>query len=88
MSKTIHSCLDIAGYLELGKNNPTEIFGSIFNNPDGSNMHPLEAKRVLEESLAIGRKVLPFGHCEGFSYQTGCPGHEYEPEIDLSEVPQ
>jgi hypothetical protein len=28
------------------------------------------------DELAKGRKVLPTGPCEGFSYDAGCPGHD------------
>lgn len=36
-----------------------------------------EARRVLLDYLRQGKKFLPTGDdCEGFSYQTGCPGHE------------
>jgi hypothetical protein len=34
-----------------------------------------EAKRELLNQLAMGRKVLPIGDCDNFSYETGCPGH-------------
>ena len=34
-----------------------------------------EARDYLKECLNKGYKVIPFGECEGFDYQTGCPGH-------------
>jgi hypothetical protein len=35
-----------------------------------------EAIEWLYDELAKGRRVLPMGPpCEGFSYETGCPGH-------------
>lgn len=35
-----------------------------------------ELRHALTEELAQGHKVLPTGApCEGWSYETGCPGH-------------
>ncbi len=40
-----------------------------------------EAVRGMVEELAQGHRVIPFGPpCEGFSYVTGCPGHEIPEE--------
>jgi hypothetical protein len=40
-------------------------------------MTATEGKLFLMECLQKGWEVLPLGQpCEGFSYQTGCPGHE------------
>jgi hypothetical protein len=37
----------------------------------------LGASRLME--CGFGRRVLPMSdECEGFDYQTGCPGHEYD----------
>jgi hypothetical protein len=39
-----------------------------------------EAWNALADELAKGHRVIPVGDaCEGFSYQTGCPGHETSP---------
>lgn len=36
-----------------------------------------ELKRILIDYLILGIKVLPVGEkCEGWSDETGCPGHE------------
>ncbi len=36
-----------------------------------------EVKDYFWQCLNEGKRVLPMaGHCEGFSYQTGCPGHD------------
>jgi len=35
-----------------------------------------EVKEFLEEQLFWGYKYLPLEDCEGFNYETGCPGHE------------
>lgn len=38
-----------------------------------------EVRQILVETLANGTLFLPAGQpCEGWSYQTGCPGHERE----------
>lgn len=40
------------------------------------------SKKRLELEAFKGRKVLPFGEpCEGFSYETGCPGHPIEETV-------
>jgi hypothetical protein len=42
-----------------------------------------ELRQMLTDELAKGHKVLPIGKpCEGWSWETGCPGHEApeEPE--------
>jgi hypothetical protein len=71
MGRIIHCCLDIAGFLRQAKQEPA-LASNLFKGLSSS-----EAIKVLEENLAIGRKVLPFSNdCEGFDYRTGCPGHE------------
>lgn len=72
--RKIHCCLDIEGFLNQARRDP-RLAGSIFKNTGSQ-----EAIRILEENLAIGRKVLPFADCEGFDYRTGCPGHEIKGE--------
>jgi hypothetical protein len=40
-----------------------------------------ELKRILIDYLILGIKVLPSGKkCEGWSDETGCPGHEKDGE--------
>src|SRR5580765_1797039 len=70
--KTVHMCLDIRG--ALMNYGPSDYVG-MFKRDDGSLMSWREAKATLMDELAKGRKVLPFGDCEGFDYETGCPGH-------------
>ncbi len=72
-TKTIHLCLDIEGFLNQAKKEPS-MAKNLFKGRTAQ-----EAIKILEENLAIGRKVLPFSsECEGFDYRTGCPGHELE----------
>lgn len=75
MSKTIHLCLDIEGALNKARHDPN-LAASMFAGISDSK----EVIKILEQNLRIGRKVLPFGECEGFDYRTGCPGHE-KPEV-------
>lgn len=43
----------------------------------GRPLTPKQAESALRRLQAEGIKVLPLSkECEGFSYQTGCPGHE------------
>ena len=65
--------LDIRGFLM--NNTRKRDYAHMFRHDDGRLMTPDEAKAELLNQLAMGRKLLPFGECEGFSYETGCPGH-------------
>jgi hypothetical protein len=74
MSKIIHLCADIRGLLE---NNTRR--GSLNNtliDDDGRKLTHDEARDYLYECLGKGWKVIPFGDCDNFDYQTGCKGHE------------
>ena len=49
---------------------------------DGSKMTGEQLKAAFIEELSKGHKVIPLGKpCEGFSYVTGCPGHEEPKEM-------
>jgi hypothetical protein len=48
----------------------------MFAYQNGQKLSGKEVREVLYDELAKGRKVIPMGEpCEGFSYDTGCPGH-------------
>lgn len=50
------------------------------DDDDGRTLTPTEVKMEFLQALSEGKKVIPAGPiCEGFSYETGCPGHETEP---------
>jgi hypothetical protein len=69
VSQRIHLSLDIRG----------AIAGTgwrAVSSPDGRRVKKAEAIEWLMDRLGEGKRVLPMGPCEGFSYQTGCPGHE------------
>lgn len=77
-SMTIHVGLSIRGALKFN----TRELGMMFRKLDGRGyISADDAKKHLEEHLAAGRLYLPIGPiCEGFSYQSGCPGHRVEGE--------
>ena len=45
-------------------------------------LSPQEVENHFWDLHSKGIKVIPIGEpCEGFSYQTGCPGHEVQDAI-------
>lgn len=76
MSKTVHMCVDIEGVLRW----PDAELQKLFMDPDGQKRPGRYVRDWLRLQLAQGKRVLPMGNpCDGFSYQTGCPGHPVEP---------
>ena len=73
MSEKRHMVLDIEGFL-LNHNRVSD-YEKLFCDDNGAFMDGRRAKLELLERLRRGDKYLPFGDCEGFSTQTGCPGH-------------
>jgi len=70
--RTIHCCLDIRGALRW----PLRRLRGMFRI-DGRACSGAQAREILLDHLSQGRRVLPMGEpCEGFSYETGCPGHQ------------
>jgi hypothetical protein len=77
MTKTVHMCVDIRGLMQRPKRELKNWFCKL----DGRYATASEAWDYLADELAKGHKVLPYGpECEGFSYETGCPGHEVHGE--------
>lgn len=71
MSRVMHLCLDIRGAIQ-GTGWKALSFKGMRRRPT-----KVEAINWLMDRLAEGKKVLPMAEdCEGFSYETGCPGHE------------
>jgi len=67
----VHMCVDIAGILRQSD----KMLGNLFMD-EGRHRRGKEVREWLKLQLAQGKRVLPMGKaCEGFSYQTGCPGH-------------
>ena len=43
---------------------------------DGKTLNTVkEVREFLRGQQALGRRVLPYGECDNFDYQTGCKGH-------------
>jgi hypothetical protein len=73
VSRHIHLCLDIRGAIQ-------GTAWKCLSRKDGRPIKKAEAIEYLMDRLAEGKKVLPMGGpCEGFSHETGCPGHD---EVD------
>jgi len=71
-TRRVHFSLDISGALKRPKDwvNCITVDGKTFATAE-------EVTSFLKEQLALGRRLLPLADdCEGFDYQTGCPGHE------------
>jgi len=67
----IHVCQDVDGAL---RNWTKKQWQSVAKN---NGMSIDEAKAEFKKYQAEGKRVIPIGPaCEGFSFQTGCPGHE------------
>lgn len=81
MTRSIHICLDVRGCIHNG-----EWRRSMVGCCTDATGRKLTAREILDELLdhvAAGHKVIPFGEpCEGFSYETGCPGHPEGSEED------
>lgn len=82
MSRVFHMSVDIRGLMSAKKSQRK----NLLRREDGRYMTPDEAFDALADQLAMGRKSLPFGEkCEGFSYETGCPGHATKPDDPWGE---
>lgn len=74
----IHNCLDVAGCL---RRSTRELTG-LFKRHSGAPVTGYQARQYLLAQQAKGVRVLPVGEpCAGFSYQTGCPGHQEAPDV-------
>lgn len=75
MKIEMHMCLDIEGAIKNSK----VLKGCFIPLDDGRVLNTIaEIRDFLRGQLAMGRKVLPIGHCDNFDYQTGCKGHIIE----------
>ena len=82
VGKTFHLCIDLRGALKHFR--PKEWRG-VMSGTDGHLMTPDEVKSYFLDRLAEGKRVIPCGPCDGFDYQTGCPGHPAPPPTPLPE---
>ena len=71
----IHICQSVEGALKnWGKREWRSMAVS-------NNMTPEDVKIEFQILHRQGKRVIPIGEpCEGFSYETGCPGHVIEEE--------
>jgi len=75
---TYHMCVDIRGAIKWHNSR----LKSLFCDSEGKPVSAEAAREHLFDQLQMGRKVIPFGKpCDGFSYESGCPGHIKESEV-------
>lgn len=74
MGTKIHVCQSVGGAL---KNWGKKEWASVAKSNNMTIDALKEQFRIMEFE---GKRVIPIGDpCEGFSYLTGCPGHEEKP---------
>ena len=80
MPRTIHVCVDVRGLLRGLAFSEDPWFMEILNDPEtGKAITKEELFEKLCDELIAGHRKMPIGEpCDGFSYETGCPGHEHE----------
>lgn len=67
-----HMCVDIEGVMRRSDKE----LGQFFKGDDGEPQRGSVVRDWLKLQLAQGKRVLPMGKkCEGWSDETGCPGH-------------
>lgn len=70
---TYHYCQNLRGAL---KNWDAQRWKAVARD---NGMTPAQVKKQFELWIFEGKRVIPIGDpCEGFSYETGCPGHPAE----------
>lgn len=83
-TRRFHMSLDVSGALKNWKRGGREWKGVVTDPETGRVLTPSEFQNYLLEQLAQGVRRIPFetktSKCEGFSPETGCPGHEIEEE--------
>jgi hypothetical protein len=71
-TRTVHMCMCIDGMLRW----PDKDLKGLLVDDKGNPQLPRVVRDWLKIEKLKGRRVIPFGKaCEGFSYETGCPGH-------------
>lgn len=83
MGRTMtHMSISVNGVLAIKPRDFDQQFNGVVRDHTGKVMTTAEVRREFEEARDKGYKVLPMnGKCEGFSYETGCPGHVIKPKI-------
>lgn len=77
MRMTKHMSLNIAGALKNRKHI------TYMEDETGRFLTNKEAREYLRQCLKEGKRLIPCGDCEGFDYQTGCPGHPLPDEKEI-----
>jgi len=73
MRTMYHLCVDCSGALK----HPAQFRGCI--TVDGKVLNTTaEIKAFFRHHLDMGHRVIPFGDCDNFDWQTGCKGHSKE----------
>lgn len=76
---TRHHC---SLYIESALKN-AEQFVDCIEDENGNTLDTIEKVRAFfKEQQAMGRKVLPYGDCDNFDYETGCKGHTIDNIIE------
>ena len=70
---TMHMCADIRGMLK--NNTRKDSLKGALKDDTGRALSRDEARDYLYDCLAKGWRVIPYGDCDNFDYQTGCQGH-------------
>lgn len=84
MSTTIHTSIDVRGVLAWKDRELKGMF-----NRDGRKLSGPECREVLLDCLQDGILRISMGpRCEGFSEQTGCPGHKVKDDKEMSDGPE
>lgn len=69
-----HMCIDLKGALRNWRDGA---WIGVVTDDEGRTMEPWEVRAQFLKDLADGKRVIPMtSSCQGFDYQTGCPGHE------------
>ncbi len=77
MKRKIHICQSISGAL---KNWSKEEWNALAKD---NKMTAFDLQAEFWKMHLDGKKVMPISQaCEGFSYETGCPGHEIVEDED------
>jgi hypothetical protein len=80
-----HMCIDLQGALN---NWSDRRWKGVCTDPEtGRALEPFQVRAIFLDELNKGHRVYPMtSECEGFDYETGCPGHPMtEWEIGRSE---
>ena len=78
MRKIRHMSVDITGML---RNYGKKSMRGLIKEDNGAEWTDAMVRKYLQECIDKGWKLLPLGkECEGYSHETGCPGHPVKEE--------